>query len=269
MNLLGGVQFNLNDNYYELSSVYSNYYANPFMTNTTMPNTISTDLIDFYAKQYMANAQNSNMTSPFNFNVNFDYTKLFNFGSLNNLSFGKDYAAEFSQKVAGSGSKFKYTASSQQIMRNAGQYFHKKGTYTPKRGDIAIWTKTSSPAHGHVGIVTKVEGDSIWITEGNSGNAVKTNKYSLSKLMSNSGSRPLNGFIDAHSWVGSDVALNAAKRAEIEKDKGVVESSTRGGGSNDSADIRRYKRGAKNNDQWCAYFTSYCFTDGQNLNAVA
>lgn len=261
MSYYNGVQFNPYDNYFELSSVYSNYYANPFMTNITMPNSISTDLINYYAEQYKAN--------PFNFNVNFDYTSLFNFGSLNKLSFGKDYAAEFGQKVAGSGSKFKYTASSQQIMHNAGQYFHKKGTYTPKRGDIAIWTKTSSPGQGHVGIVTKVEGDTIWITEGNSGNAVKTNKYSLSKLMSNSGSRPLNGFIDAHSWLGSDVALNAAKRAEIEKDKGVVESSTRGGGSNDSPDIRRYKRGAKNSDQWCAYFTSYCFTDGQNLNAVA
>ena len=87
--------------------------------------------------------------------------------------------------------------------------------------------------------------------------------------MSNSGSRPFNGFIDAHSWLGSDVALKAAKRAEIEKNKGVVESSTKGGGSNDSVDIRRYKRGEKNSNQWCAYFTSYCFTDGQNLSAIA
>ena len=86
--------------------------------------------------------------------------------------------------------------------------------------------------------------------------------------MSNAGSRPFNGFIDAHSWLGSDQALKAAKRAEIEEAKGVVESDTRGGGSNDSADIRRYKRGAINNHQWCAYFTSYCFTDGQNI-AVA
>lgn len=244
MSLLSGVHFNLYDNYNELSSIYANYYANPFM-------------------------QNSIMSTTFNFNPSFDYTKIFNFDSLNNLSFGKDYAAEFSQKVAGSGSKFQYTASSQQIMRNAGQYFYKKGTYTPKRGDIAIWTNAKNRAQGHVGIVTKVEGDSVWITEGNSGNAVKTIKYSLSKLMSNSGSRPLNGFIDAHSWLGSDVALKAAQRAEIEENKGVVESSRRGGGSNDSADIRRYKRGAKNSAQWCAYFTSYCFTDGQNLNALA
>lgn len=189
--------------------------------------------------------------------------------SLNNLSFGKDYAEEFRQNVTGSASKFKYTASSQQIKQNAGQYFHKKGTYTPKRGDIAIWTKINDPAHGHVGIVTKVEGDTIWITEGNSGNAVKTNKYSLSKLMRNSGSRPLNGFIDTRNWLGPNVALKAAQIAEIEESKGVVESSTRGGGSNDSPDIRKYKRGAINHDQWCAYFTSYCFTDGQNMNAIA
>ena len=216
------------------------------------------------------------LPNPFSLNADpklcmglFNLDSLSKIGSLNNLSFGKVYAEEFRQNIAGSGSKFKFTASSQQIKQNAGQYFHKKGTYTPKRGDIAIWTKTNDPAHGHVGIVTKVEGDTIWITEGNSGNAVKTNKYSLSKLMKNSGSRPLNGFIDAHSWLGSDVALKAAQRAEFEKSKGVVESSTRGGGSNDSPDIRKYKRGAINHDQWCAYFTSYCFTDGQNLNAIA
>lgn len=183
--------------------------------------------------------------------------------------FGKDYAEEFRQRTAGSGSKFQYTGSSQQIMRNAGQYFHKKGTYTPKRGDIAIWTRAGDPAHGHVGIVTKVEGDNVWITEGNSGNRVKTNKYSLSQLMKNSGSRPFNGFIDAHGWLGSNVALKAAQVAEAEQAKGVVESSTRGGGSNDSADIARYKRGAHNSAQWCGYFTSYCFTDGQNLNTLA
>lgn len=153
--------------------------------------------------------------------------------------FGKDYAEEFRQKTAGSGSKFKYTASSQQIMRDAGSYFHKKGTYTPQRGDIAIWTKAGDPNHGHVGVVTKVEGDNVWITEGNSGDAVKTNKYSISKdLMKNSGGRPFNGFIDAHSWLGSDTALKAAQVAEAEKAKGVTEISH----SNDSVDIRRYKR---------------------------
>lgn len=177
---------------------------------------------------------------------------------------GINYTSNSGQRTAESGSKFQYTASSQQIMHNAGQYFHKKGTYTPQRGDIAIWTKKNDPAHGHVGIVTKVEGDNVWITEGNSGNAVKTVKYSLSKLMKDSGSRPFNGFVDAHSWLGSDVALKAAKTAETEQAKGVKETS-----NNDSVDIARYKRGAHNSAPWCANFTSYCFTDGQNLNALA
>lgn len=179
--------------------------------------------------------------------------------------FGKDYAEGFRQKTAGSGSKFKYTGSSQEIMRNAGSYFHKKGTYTPQRGDIAIWTKKGDSAHGHVGIVTRVEGDTVWIVEGNSGNAVKTNKYSISKdLMSNIGSRPFNGFIDAHSWLGSNVALKAAEVAENEERKGVLEI----GSSNDSIDIRRYKLGQQNNNQWCGYFVSYCFTNGQNLRLM-
>lgn len=175
--------------------------------------------------------------------------------------FGKDYAEDFRQKTAGSGSKFQYTASSQQIMRNAGSYFHKKGTYTPQRGDIAIWTNVGDADHGHVGVVTKVEGDTVWITEGNTSKGrLKTNTYSISKKLM--GEARFNGFIDAHSWLGSDVALKAAKVAEIEESKGVVEI---GGNSNDSVDIRRYKRGAKNNHQWCAYFTSYCFTDGQDI----
>ena len=216
------------------------------------------------------------LPNPFSLNADpklcmglFNLDSLSKIGSLNNLSFGKDYAEEFRQNIAGSGSKFKYTASSQQIKQNAGQYFHKKGTYTPKRGDIAIWTKTNDPAHGHVGIVTKVEGDTIWITEGNSGNAVRTNKYSLSKLMKNSGSCPLNGFIDAHSWLGSNIALKAAQIAEVEESKGVVESNTRGGGSNDSRRIQDYKGGVKDNLPWCASFTSFCYTNAQNMNAIA
>lgn len=42
--------------------------------------------------------------------------------------------------------------------------------------------------------------------------------------------------------------------AEQEYKKGVKEDH----GNNDSVDIRRYKHGAKNSNQWCAYFTSYC-----------
>lgn len=192
-----------------------------------------------------------------------NYYELFRNSFTPQNVFGRDYAQDFRQRTVGSGSKFQYTASSQQIMRNAGQYFHKKGTYRPQRGDIAIWTKAGDPAHGHVGIVTKIEGDNVWITEGNCGNAVKTVKYSLSKLMKNTGSRPFNGFVDAHSWLGSDVALKAAQIAETEQAKGVKETS-----NNDSVDIARYKRGAHNSQQWCAYFTSYCFTDGQKLNAL-
>lgn len=227
---------------------------NALYTNVPYPN---------YGLNNMYNPINMNMFSlinqaPFEFDRS-EEAKPSNQASDNNNINTSTY------NTAGSGGKFSYTASSQQIMRNAGKYFHKKGTYTPKRGDVAIWTKKGDAAHGHVGIVTKIEGDTVWITEGNCGNAVRTKKYSLSNLMSNAGSRPFNGFIDAHSWLGSDVALKAAKRAEIEKAKGVVEINK----SNDSVDIRRYKRGAKNSHQWCAYFTSYCFTDGQNLNATA
>lgn len=201
-----------------------------------------------------------------------DFSGLYNFNVTqpdnNNVNSGNKEKSQ--QRINVSNSKFRYTASSQQIMHDAGSYFHKKGTYTPRRGDIAIWTKKGDPAHGHVGIVKKIEGDTVWIIEGNSGNAVSIKKYSISRdLMSNAGSRPFNGFIDAHNWLGSDTALKAIEVAEREEAKGVVESCTRGGGSNDSTDIRKYKRGAIDNNQWCASFTSYCFTDGQHLTLTA
>ncbi len=57
----------------------------------------------------------------------------------------------------------------------------------------------------------------------------------------------------------SNRALNAVKVAEAELAKGVKEINQ----SNDSTDIRKYKRGAVNNSPWCQYFASYCFGDGQ------
>ena len=61
----------------------------------------------------------------------------------------------------------------------------------------------------------------------------------------------------------SDYAENAARVAEQECAKGVRETS-----KNDSVDIRRYKNGARNSHQWCAYFTSYCFGAGQNKKPI-
>ncbi|MBQ7126498.1 CHAP domain-containing protein [bacterium] len=61
----------------------------------------------------------------------------------------------------------------------------------------------------------------------------------------------------------SDYAENAARVAEQELAKGVKETS-----KNDSVDIRRYKNGARNSHQWCAYFTSYCFGAGQNKKPI-
>lgn len=57
----------------------------------------------------------------------------------------------------------------------------------------------------------------------------------------------------------------AARVAEMELAKGVKEDiGPNGRGTDDSVDIRRYKKGVKNNAQWCASFASYCYGDGQN-----
>lgn len=157
---------------------------------------------------------------------------------------------------------FNYTGSSQAIKNEAGEYFHNKGTYKPKRGDIAIWTNTDNPSFGHIGIVTEITPTRITIIEGNSGNRVKKNIYTIDNL--NKTAR-FSGFIDMSSWSTPERAEKAAKVAEKEEAKGVKEINS----SNDSPDIRRYKLGAKNNDAWCAYFTSYCFYDGQKQIALA
>lgn len=160
--------------------------------------------------------------------------------------------------IKGNNGIFKYTASSQAIRREAGSYFHKKDTYTPKRGDIAIWTNVNDPAHGHVGIVAEVTATTVTIIEGNSSNRVKKNTYPISKLQSTA---RFAGFIDMASWASPERAEKAVKVAEKELAKGVHETST-----NYSSDIARYKapiNGGKT-DQWCAYFTSYCFHDGQS-----
>lgn len=94
---------------------------------------------------------------------------------------------------------FGYTASSQAIKSRAnaaGYYASKNSNYNPKKGDLAMWTK--SAATGHVGIVTKVYDDgSFDVVEGNSGNAVKKHHYS-SKHSIGEG---FDGFVQMDKWL--------------------------------------------------------------------
>ncbi len=95
---------------------------------------------------------------------------------------------------------FGYTGSSQEIKRkaiNAGHYAKKNSGYTPKRGDVAMWTKTAST--GHVGIVTQVYADGSFDTiEGNSKNAVTKHHYKSQSSVSGT----FDGFVKMNEWLG-------------------------------------------------------------------
>lgn len=94
---------------------------------------------------------------------------------------------------------FNYTGSSQAIKKqalNAGHYAQKNTGYTPKPGDLAIWTKTA--ATGHVGVVEKVYADgSFDVIEGNSSNRVKRNHYKSQSSVAPT----FNGFVKMNEWV--------------------------------------------------------------------
>ena len=94
---------------------------------------------------------------------------------------------------------FSYTGSSQSIKsqaQGAGYYAYKNAGYTPKSGDLAVWTNSNSK--GHIGVVEKVYADGSFDTiEGNSSNSVKRNHY---KSQSSAGSS-FNGFVKMNEWL--------------------------------------------------------------------
>lgn len=93
---------------------------------------------------------------------------------------------------------FGFTGSTQSIKRdaiNAGCYAYKNSGYTPKVGDLAMWTKSAST--GHVGIVTEVYADgSFDVIEGNSSNKVAKRHYASQSSVGSG----FNGFVKMNEW---------------------------------------------------------------------
>lgn len=118
---------------------------------------------------------------------------------------GNPWCASFASWLYGAGQHssngktFGYTASSQEIKRkaqNAGCYASKNSNYVPKKGDLAMWTKSSST--GHVGIVSKVYPDGSFDTiEGNSKDAVTKHHYSSKHSVGSS----FDGFVQMDKWL--------------------------------------------------------------------
>lgn len=57
--------------------------------------------------------------------------------------------------------------------------YHESKDYTPKKGDIVFFDNNEDDCADHVGLVRKVEEDSLTVIEGNSGNSVRSREYPL------------------------------------------------------------------------------------------
>ncbi len=88
--------------------------------------------------------------------------------------------------------KFTASVSSLRDQAKAAGYYSSVGSYTPKPGDIMIQKNNAS----HTGIVVKVEGNTIYTIEGNSGNAVRERQYTIGS----SGYNKISGWIRMNDW---------------------------------------------------------------------
>ena len=69
------------------------------------------------------------------------------------------------------------------------------------------------------------------------------------------------------SYTGKNNVVNRALQlAYRELQLGVKEDIRNNKGTNDSKEIRKYKHGAVNSNEWCGYFVSWLYEQGQNRN---
>ena len=73
--------------------------------------------------------------------------------------------------------KFSYVPSGVSWFKSKGQW--QKRTYTPAPGDIIFFDWGGNGSQDHVVIVEKVEGGYVCTIEGNSGDAVRRQKYRI------------------------------------------------------------------------------------------
>ncbi len=121
-------------------------------------------------------------------------------GAINNHQWCQYFTSYCFGRGQGSNNNdtFGFDGSTQSVKRkaiDAGCYAYKNTGYTPKKGDLAMWTKSASS--GHVGIVSEVYADgSFDVIEGNSGNAVRKHHYKSQ----NSVGPTFNGFVKMSEW---------------------------------------------------------------------
>ncbi len=71
--------------------------------------------------------------------------------------------------------------------------FHRFSDARPQSGDVIVFSRPNAgPGEGHVGIIQRVEGDNVFVIEGNSNDAVQLRRYSLNAL--SRGARNAIGF---------------------------------------------------------------------------
>ena len=78
--------------------------------------------------------------------------------------------------------KMAYVPSTANWFNEKGQYKNSRangGNYTPQTGDIVLFDYNHNTTSDHIGIVEKVEGNTLYTIEGNKDNMVKRCTYSL------------------------------------------------------------------------------------------
>lgn len=104
-----------------------------------------------------------------------------------------------------------YTPTGSNAFKQRGTYF-KRGTGTPKRGDVVYFYSSAKKRIGHVGIVWKVSGSTVYTIEGNTsgastlvtnGGGVKKKSYSLSSTYIDGYGRPDYTILDGMTFDGA------------------------------------------------------------------
>ena len=74
-------------------------------------------------------------------------------------------------------------------MLSQGKFYYSqfyKGSYIPKSGDLVFYTSDYGASSQHVGMVTKVEGNTVYTVEGNTGESYTSPYWMGSSVMERS-----------------------------------------------------------------------------------
>jgi uncharacterized protein (TIGR02594 family) len=101
-----------------------------------------------------------------------------------------------------------------QFQRAGAYHSFRSSSRVPQSGDVVVFSRGApGSGQGHVGIVESVEGDRVTLIEGNSGDAVRRNTYSLSALRAGANGARGFGSVDEATRNNTRFARRGEERA--------------------------------------------------------